>query len=146
MGLTLLFHGGNCCGIKTIKNFCGTGSSIEDALAPAPHNDEDKKGHLVNSNKRFFADSAPEETTLERLDRYIEYCKKHRPSGMIEVTLNFYQRGYCGWGKHLEDRGFKKVASGLNSNSGNVCYVYYLVYKKEAKKQDSLQALVEAAG
>jgi len=98
--------------------------------------------------------AAPKETNLERLDRFIAFCKERRPAHIIEVTLaddpnnNYNAKSeYIGytyqtkmWGKILTDRGFKKVTEGKNSNSGNVVSVWHLTYDLTAtgKKEEAV--------
>jgi hypothetical protein len=81
---------------------------------------------------RFFHESAPKETMIERLDRYIAYCKERRPKGLIEIVLATGAGPTVDqtviWGPIIEERGFKEVVRNKNSNSGNTCVVYYLAY------------------
>lgn len=157
MGLELLFHGGLCCGIKTLQGF--TWGKPFHACCPVvkKHDDNrDTRGDHVQSNLPFFTDEAPKESYEERLDRLIKWCKERRPQGAIEAVLaSSYIKGErpeptvcdCGecdepcvlendmvsqveyWGPVLESHGFKLSAPPFkNSNSGNYIYIYHLVY------------------
>lgn len=136
IGLQLSNHGGMCCGIKSIWNFGNGPDSLtypEFAREAAPAvNNNDRYFDVSPQNVSFFTDAAPAETRVERLDRFIEFVKKRRPSHIIEAVLantasEFWQKA---WVPVLEERGFKEVTSALNSNSDNVVTVYHLVIKK----------------
>lgn len=124
----LAFHGGLCCGIKTIY---GMGDNPEDwvySLDKVSVDDSDQYGHHVKSDQRFYHREAPAETYLQRFDRYLEYLKERRPKGIVEVAIvtkgGLDQRE---WIPHLEQRGFKLVTEAVNSNSGNTVGVFHLV-------------------
>lgn len=138
----LVFHGGKCCGIKTIYGFERDPEDELDALPAIPKNSADIMYHTVGSNIRFFHLAAPEESRLKRLDRYLDFVKKHRPSHIIEVTLAESDDRYLNqtiWFPLLEERGFIRVNKAKNSNSGNIVHVFHLnieqgcVCKKEDK-------------
>jgi hypothetical protein len=131
--MRLVFHGGKCCGIKTIY---GLGTDPDEILesepkAPYPRN-HDSAGEHVNSNLDFFTDEAPEESAKDRLDRLIAFCEKRRPCGIIEIVLADSQYPMFDqlppWEKLLRRRKFKRVTpkGGIfNSNSGNNVHVYH---------------------
>jgi len=125
MGLQLVFHGGQCCGIKTVYHFSWKPDQPVPPLKKIPQNNADQCGQWVSSTTRFFHDEAPQETCLERLDRYIEYMKRRRPANILEAVLTDDQME--NWREVMEERGFKVVTSGRNSNSGNVCNILHLV-------------------
>lgn len=139
-GMQLVFHGGKCCGIKTIYGL-GYGSVCTTAtmspLEKIPRDDTDQGGGSVNSDKRFFHEEAPKENATERLDRYIAYMKKRRPGNLLEVVLawpdhkDYEYMSQEPWVPVLLERGFKEVARQLNSNSGNICAVFYLNIDEE---------------
>lgn len=143
--MNLYFHGGRCCGIKTIAGFMPQRSSkygekdefkYLSLTAKGEKNNSDAHGHDVETKKPFFTDAAPEETTEPRLDRLIKFCKERRPKGAIEVALaeggSYYEQN-TDFGPLLLERGFiQTVPPFLNSNSGNVIYIYHLVYNEEA--------------
>lgn len=129
--MDLVFHGGKCCGIKTIFGFQMPPGYAIEALKKKGIDNSDTFGNHVGSNKRFFHEAAPEETYLQRLDRYLEYCDRRRPQGIIEVVLaqKTATHGWMDqpamWEKHLLERGFQIVNSCLNSNSHNRIFVYH---------------------
>ena len=137
--LKCVYHGGKCCGIKTIYGF-GYGDNakkhMEDSLyetGDGTPEDYDKSGDEVSSDLPFFTEEAPEESTLDRLDRYLSFIEKWRPSGIVEITLaetmsnvDSYWNQVRIWEKDLLDRGFKEVNKHKNSNSGNIVHVYHL--------------------
>lgn len=134
--LQLMHHGGLCCGVKTIHGF-GYGESFDStqsAITEIPPYVTD--GTYLSYGKSFFYKTAPVETALERLDRYLAYLKKKRPGGLVEVTLTDNDPTGKGrpsgvsqmaWQPILEERGFKSVNSFRNSNSGAVVTVFHLV-------------------
>lgn len=125
--LRLSHHGGKCCGVKTIHGFydrhpCDYEGELEKDATTAK---KDISGADVNTDDRVFSPSAPEETVTNRLDRYIDFLKEHRPSGLIEVYLAEDQKDV--WEKELLNRGFRSVVSFKNSNSENVVTLYHLI-------------------
>ncbi len=126
--MKLAYHGGKCCGIKTIFGFQTDPKSEEEELQKISMTNWDAEGGDVNSKARFFHEEAPKETGIERLDRYIEYMEKRRPFNIIEVALAESRYNYLdqtAWFPILEERGFVKAIEHLNSNSGNVVHVFY---------------------
>jgi len=135
--MILGFHGGKCCGIKHIH---GLGYQPLIEVQPAieekvPEKNADQYGHTVSSYDNFFTDTAPAETTLERFDRYLAFCDKRRPYGIIEVTVIRTGGAKTGqvdtWRPYLEERGFKEVSNCHNSNSGNRVFVFHRMKDKE---------------
>ena len=127
--MQLGFHGGKCCGIKVIHGLMDDPDDTTEALSKISDSDKDSMGMDVNSKERFFTDAAPEETYLKRLDRYIEYMRKRRPSHIIEITLAPFNP-YCSqkaWIPLLRRRGFRCVTKAKNSNSGNEVWVFHKV-------------------
>lgn len=136
-GMQLVFHGGLCCGIKTIYRM-GYGPDAPEhenpALEKVPINNIDQCGGDVSSDERFFHMDAPEESGKDRLDRYIEYMKKYRPKNVLEVVLaESAYRHSCQmvWKPILEERGFKCVTSHKNSNSGNTIHIFHLLIDED---------------
>lgn len=133
--MMLVFHGGECCGIKHIYGMGCHPGAIHDKHDPnehEAHDDEDQCGERVNSRLSFFNEDAPEETYVERLDRLIAFCRSERPQGIIEITLavspdlDRYYDQVTAWQPYLEARGFREVNSCMNSNSDNRVYVFHL--------------------
>lgn len=142
--MKLIFHGGKCCGIKTIYDLGISPSFLAPELPAIELNNSDIHYHDVSSNQRFFHEAAPEETLLARLDRYIEYCRRRRPQHLIEIVLA--KGAYCdqkAWYPVLEERGFKRVSSTQNSNSGNILHVYHLCYDVPAEEAAERKRLRE---
>lgn len=133
--LTLAFHGGKCCGIKTIHSFPYDLEYTEPQLPKVSMDSADQIGADVRSDQRFYHLSAPQETALERLKRYISYVKGYRPRHVIEVVLadsllNYYNLQRI-WEPTLLDLGFNLVTSAVNSNSENTIYIYHLVVDED---------------
>lgn len=129
--MRLVFHGGKCCGIKTIYGF-DSPSTLEPAAIAKPPVGHDVNGQHVYSDLDFFTDAAPPETQKERLDRLIEFCEKKRPKGIIEITLAespyaspAYTHQVKEWGALLRKRRFKCVNKCVNSNSCNTVHVFH---------------------
>lgn len=129
----LAYHGGKCCGIKTIYGF---GSNPQHGVGPIEDYirirkcNRDSNGDHVGSDGRFFHATAPAETGVERLDRYLRYCDQRRPGGVIEIVLADYEwlpPFNAQWWPLLEERGFTKTAEFKNSNSGNKVTIYHRV-------------------
>lgn len=125
------FHIGRCCGIKTIY---GMGvdpiGGEEAALSELPGKVEhDRFGAAVGSDMRFFHEKAPQESKLDRLDRYLNFVKRERPQHIVEIVLAESAYGHVDqseWISELETRGFRLVNSCMNSNSRNTVHVYHL--------------------
>lgn len=123
----LVFHGGKCCGVKTIY---GMGSDPNDKVcsivAHAKRN-HDKNGDQVRSDLTFFHEGAPLEKAVERLDRYIEFMKRVRPQNILEICLAVGSwTNQSAWFPALVERGFKEVTVHKNSNTGNMIHVFHL--------------------
>lgn len=137
MYLKLGLHGGLNCGIKHIYGF-NEPEDLEPALDRCEPNYRDRHGEgfsvgeyhseFGKSNELFHRE-APEETTLERLDRYLQFLKGNRPSGIVEVTLAENQ--FDTWKNLLRRRGFRKVSEAVNSNSSKTIYVFHKILSGE---------------
>ncbi len=144
----LSYHGGKCCGIKTIHGFQPNPESRVGKVyyADLEECDEDSSGRHVSTNTRFFHASAPRETGLERLDRYLRYCDQRRPGGVIEIVLADYSYVPSfnkAWWPVLEERGFTKTAEFKNSNSGNPVTIYHRVKSADRDDQPEFEDFVE---
>lgn len=138
--MRLVFHGGLCCGVKTIYGMgMDPDELLPEKLAATPRN-HDRCGDHVHSELSFFTDAAPEETYLERLDRLLAFVDAHRPYGIVEIILAESEDEDCNqmpvWKDHLLARGFKIVNSCYNSNSGNRIYVFHRTISKLYSKED----------
>lgn len=108
-------HGGECCGIWHIHD-----------MGMSPNNND------VNGRQRITKEERLREL-IESLDGEVIYSdfddedddndRTYNNGRVKEVVLADYQLD--GWQDKLIEMGFKLVASFLNSNSGNVCYVFY---------------------
>lgn len=133
--MRLAFHGGMCCGIKTVFDMgYSPNHNVEELFEDNdPHDDPDMSYEEVSSFTRFFTDAAPQETGRRRLERYIRYMEEHRPNNILECVLANYDSGggskmydqQLNWGPTLLELGFKMVNSHKNSNSGNSVFVYH---------------------
>lgn len=132
--MNLGFHAGKCCGIKVIWEFNRFPDEEVPALPKIAINDSDILYRTVSSLDRFFHEAAPQETRIERLDRYIAYLRERRPQHIIEVVLaESNESSLCQrvWFPIVEARGFKRVTSAKNSNSGNICHIYHLIINED---------------
>lgn len=134
MTMKIAFHGGKCCGIKTIHGM-GTDPNATQSALRKPRRTEkqdnaDQYGPDIRSSTNFYRYSAPKETSLQRLDRYIAFLKEVRPQGIIEIVLAKTSYDFSSqlthWNAPLLERGFKEVNRCKNSNSGNTVVVYHL--------------------
>jgi hypothetical protein len=136
----IAFHGGECCGVKTIHRLGDDPDDTADELTYDPNQEEglDRCGEHVSSSMNMYYIQAPEETYLERVDRYIKWLDAVRPAGIIEIILaddpeccKDHDLSDCGdhqvrhWEALLLERGFVCVSNCANSNSGNRIYVYH---------------------
>lgn len=138
--MKITFHGGECCGIRHISGF-GTEpnaklSALEAIKYPGDRVAEaDTYGLPVSSCFNVYTLDAPEETYVERLDRYLKFLDEFRPQGITEVTLaddgTDYDNQLPEWEPLLLERGFVPVTNCYNSNSGNRVYVYHRKTDKE---------------
>lgn len=129
--MKLVFHGGQCCGIKTIHDLGYFPDSTLAPLSKVPVDDSDQYGKEVSSLQRFFHREAPAESGVERLKRYIEYCHERRPQGLIEITTA--DDALAGisqhlWNPILTELGFKVVSEFKNSNSDRTVKVWHYIY------------------
>ncbi len=158
--MELVFHGGKCCGIKTIYGFPDYPTDLEEEIVTAKKSadrNHDRCGDHIRSDLPFFTLSAPEETAEARLRRYIDFCKERRPAGCIEVTLISKLNSPCAcgvceirsqaeiWEPLLFELGFHPVTAFKNSNSGNEVTIYHLVYDAipAAKTENPFAAAAE---
>ena len=123
------FHGGKCCGVKTIFGMNFYPEDILPALrATHPQTEDytkhhkDKRGFTVSSDDDLYFGPSEKETYKARLIRYIDFLRNQRPSGLIEIQLMEYDgktRGQESWFPVMKELGFTMVARFKNSNSGN---------------------------
>lgn len=140
MSLSLVFHGGNCCGIKTVHGFGCNPLGMTGPLPRIPEDESDKIGTTVSSKQRFFHEEAPLETKVDRLKRYIAYMGQYRPSNILEAAIATREPLTIQdqWIPIFEELGFKLVNSHKNSNTGNTVHVWHLnvgEVKKEKKSK-----------
>lgn len=160
MTMKFMYHGAWCCGIKTIYGFSQRPdqnvSALEAETSPA------KVMHWASVGEKYYRESRPKETALERLDFYLDWDKGKRPYGITEIVLtdgnsydvaaDNYEEQYgknsplvamyreyalvhsqiAHWDAALRERGFKVVSKCFNSNSNNNLYIYHLCRKKRA--------------
>jgi hypothetical protein len=101
--MTFEDHGGGCCGIRHISEF---------------PDDEDLRDEFNVSRVKL-------EHKLKLIDCHVQRCIKDQgDKGVaVEAVLAKYQFRF--WERALQRYGFRKVFEFLNSNSGNICRVYY---------------------
>jgi hypothetical protein len=156
--MKLIYHCAMCCAIRHIYGFGENPSGKLCKYTPKEKegDEPDLRGTHVNSNWEMPYGERPEETYLERLVFFLEYLKKKRPSGLVEVCL---ARLPCGYGEKVEELyhwdnewtdgeklkwceeecdqrlwfpvllelGFREVAQLVNSNSDNIVHVFHLI-------------------
>lgn len=131
--MKLTFHGGLCCGIKTIYRL-GVDPNLELNKDCFDGGNADQLGAVTSQNDSFFNGEVPKETCKERLDRFIKYCDKHRPYGVIEIALAescYSWMDQSKWFPLLRRRGFRCVTNCYNSNSGNRIHIFHRKTDKE---------------
>ncbi len=125
----LSFHGGNCCGIKSIHRLpmYPDGFVPERRLKYLDVFYDERTQYPRNAAKQTPCDvERPEETGIQRLDFYLSWLAENRPGGLVEITLAEYQ--VVKWKPLLLERGFAEVASFTNSNSYTRVTVFHKVY------------------
>jgi hypothetical protein len=144
--MKIMFHGGKCCGVKHIF---GLGTSPTSLLSPrtgVDKDDDDYEGpydptadgdDFRTDGPEWFDEDAPRESHEKRLERYLEFIRKHQPGCLVEVIIctsgTFYNQS--AWKPVLEKNGFKEVISWTNSNSGATLTKYCLVFEKGKVKE-----------
>lgn len=137
--MILAYHGGRCCGIKTIYGMTYSPVGVEPALKAHKATSYDLTlSSKIPNDFNIYPHDAPAETGLERLDRYINYLKSWRPKSLVEINLvsasaSSWQNV---WDKHLIERGFTAVTTFKNSNTYNDVTVYHLVLKEDGESFD----------
>lgn len=126
--LLMRYHGGYCCGIKHIHGFGMNIARKEPEINSKPVPLEGGT-YIVNIRADKWGspltkEPIPEESTVERLDRYLKWCEEQHRFGVTEATLTAGQAKV--WEEILLQRGFKKVTECLNSNSCNRICIYHL--------------------
>lgn len=133
-----------CCGVKYIRDFPWPGR-IMSAISCGEYDGYNYEGDTSEPDGPYeclYRGDAPEETALERFDRFVSFLKETRPSGCIEVYLapvggrtkcegcscsvNCDQ--YPLWKPLLLERGWKELDTFVNSNSGNEVGHFVLKY------------------
>ena len=129
--LSVQTHGGRCCGIKTIWNFPHNPEEYVQVIEKRRFNGTvDYYGKRVEKSFDFMTDERPMEKAGDRLKAIIEFIKKKRPAGLIEITLTDYQAHH--WSAFIKKLGFKPVTKFRNSNtSGTIITVYHLAYDEK---------------
>lgn len=147
-GMQLVFHGGKCCGIKTVYRMGSTPTESQPALQKlSRRNNRDQNYGEVSSDMRFFTDEAPEEDGKSRLIRYIDFMKHWRPSNILEVVLcksQYDWQDQSDWIPVLAELGFRQVNKHYNSNSGNDVLVWHLNVGEDLSKDEATEAAEEA--
>lgn len=127
MRMHLGYHGGHCCGIKTIRNL-GVGPDFIYSSSLFTGDDRHVDGTTFSTSISFFKGTLPKETNDKRLVRLIYACEEKRKHGIIEVVVSSNLNGFDQherWKPVLEKLNFKLVNSCLNSNTGNTIFVYH---------------------
>lgn len=147
--MRLVFHGGKCCGIRTIYGLptCiyNKGSPEKEQVVPINLDKKDVdpklivpdypdiRGNHVSSDKDFYPYYRPMESVEERLEEFLIFLRKHRPNGIVEVALaesegdqTYLTKQKTLFEPLLLKHGFKEVSSCKNSNTGRRIHVYRL--------------------
>lgn len=129
------YHGGGCCGIKTIGLY---GNTSPTTFQPSRHGSEvvthaDSIGASYSKTSDFFHEKAPRESGIDRFDRLLDYLYRRRPGHLVEVVLINHPDHWASqyrWVPILLERGFKEVVTFQNSNSKNLLTVFHLVIQE----------------
>lgn len=152
--ISLVNHGGLCCGIKHIYGLDYSPNSksyYEYTPAHKGFPGDDTIGNPTRSDYNLYGLPYNKGDKLgDIFTSMVEYCRKHRPAGVIEVTIILYEDfddcfgddvdavtidtcvsrgdGQALWVPFLVEKGFKLVTKFVNSNSGNLVGVFHYVY------------------
>lgn len=85
----LIFHGAKCCAIRHIFSMGQNPEEMLPEYKPAEQKNStpDTCGENVHSGHEMQYGKRPSETRTERLKFFIEYLKKNRPGGIVEICL-----------------------------------------------------------
>lgn len=137
--MIISFHGGMCCGIKTIHSMGTNPAELTSSLeAQKSKRNHDANYDYTKQDYNFFTDEAPKETQEARFTRYLDFIKKYRPGHIVEVALVVQGAGWVNqkaWVPILEALGFKAVTSAKNSNSGNTVTIFHLVVDEDGQSE-----------
>ena len=139
------YHGGKCCGIKTIFHMGYRPDYTVPAIPEKKYSDSlhglDARGRTVDSSMcLYYGPELPEQTAEERLVVFLDFLRKKRPSGLVEIAIAetpYAPTSQAPWFPVLEKLGFVRTARWLNSNSGNWCNTFHLVMLK-GETQESI--------
>lgn len=126
------YHGGQCCGIKTITHMAGPDypePAIDAIDFKESVHSKDKRGAQVSSEQNlYYGPALPQQSGKDRLIAYLDFLRKKRPSGAVEITLaKGSYVNQTSWFPVLKELGFKRTACFRNSNSGNQVSIFLLV-------------------
>lgn len=141
-----VYHGGKCCGIRTIYGFGHNPDKKLLALPEVTH--ECIKTEPLKYANRAMHKARPEETALERFNAYIALHKNTVGEGILEVVVAVgnFERQEC-WIPILLKNKFKLVSHSYNMNSFNRVFVFHLVRDKKNSPVliEGRQAIVDTA-
>jgi hypothetical protein len=138
--MELKYHGGLCCGVKTLKGFYYYPETVLPAIEATKPTQDDIYGRNFHTEKNFFYRAAPEETALERLKRYISFMEAVRPQNLLEAFLIDSQ--LIKWEEDLRKLGFKKIVTFKNSNTGQWITLYHY-YVGDCKKKRTVKNKID---
>lgn len=152
MPLVIAGHGGGCCGIRHIHSFGNYmgGMSREDFILKALDSIVKAKLPDNQSNIVFMPGCSCLSCVRARETRDPVRYKKRQEEWITAVECVLAGDQYKTWKKPLERCGFKEVFSFKNSNSRNMCHVFYgvtnpVVIGKEDKRVESAPSDTEIA-
>jgi hypothetical protein len=136
----ITFHGGRCCGIKHIHNLGASPAFFQPELKAQEREgnkpyDPTKEGDDWDASYKlnWFDEAAPQETSTDRLKRYLDFIKKYSPGCVVEIVLvssGPYYKQVDHWGPVLKSFGFREVGGQFeNSNTGAFLQIYHLVFQ-----------------
>lgn len=127
--LSIRNHGGKCCGIKHIEGFHANPLNMQPPIDNLFMEPVTAASSCNNPGKEYFYLEAPQESGIDRLQRFMDFLKEKVPGHLIEIVLLDWQRDQ--WKKELKKHDFIEVNRFNNSNSGSWLTVYHRVLVKE---------------
>lgn len=143
--MELKTHGGKCCGIKVIhglgispahKEYYGWAIPAKKIVSGYHSSNGQGGWEYGRPGENFFLEAAPTgDTYLQRFDRFLDYLSRWRPCGLVEVAVTDAQSA---WFPILETRGFKRVSTFGNTNTGKTIHSYHLVMDGKNKPWEAV--------
>ena len=126
------FHAGRCCALKSLSGLGVDPQALVPAIEKTSFVEPDMSNYHFKTDTRFWNEEAPEESSIARIQRIIEWCKKKRPGMILEAatahpsSLAKPWSNQDAWIPELQKLGFEQVNEVVNSNTTYLIRVWHL--------------------